>query len=78
MKNNKTNNFYRRIREVREDADQTQGEAAKKLNLYLTQYRRYENAETPVTADFIKNVAKLYDVSADYLLELTNKKTKIW
>lgn len=74
MKNNKVNTVYRRIREIREDNDNTQAEVAKKLNLHLTQYRRYEKSETPVTADFIKQFAILYNISADYILEITNKK----
>ena len=78
VKNNKVNTLYQRITDLREDADKTQAEIAKKLNLHLTQYRRYEKAETPVTADFIKNIAKLYNVSTDYVLGLTNDKRKFW
>lgn len=54
MKNNKINTFFQRITDLREDADKTQAETAKILNMHTTQYRRYEKAETPVTADFIK------------------------
>ena len=78
MKNNKVNTLYQRIRDLREDKDMTQKEVAQHINLLLTQYRRYEKAETPVTADFIKNISKLYNVSADYVLGLTNNKQKFW
>lgn len=76
--NNNPNTIYQRIRNLREDMDYTQAQVAKKLNLHLTQYRRYENALTTVTADFIVSIAKLYDVSTDYVLGLTNDKRKYW
>lgn len=78
MKNNKTNTLFQRIRDLREDRDYTQVQVAEKLNLHRTQYQRYENAITPVTADFIVSIAKLYDVSTDYVLGLTNDKRKYW
>ena len=76
--NNNTNTLYQRVRNLREDMDYTQAQVAEQLNLHLTQYRRYENALTTVTADFIVSIAKLYDVSTDYVLGLTNDKRKYW
>ena len=78
VKNNKINTEYQRIRDLREDSDRTQAEIAKCLDLYVTQYRRYEKAETTVTAEFIVKIAKLYNVSTDYILGLTNDKRKYW
>lgn len=78
MKNNKTNTLFQRIRDLREDMDYTQVQVAEKLNLHRTQYQRYESAITPVTADFIVNIARLYGVSTDYVLGLTNDKRKYW
>lgn len=78
MKNNKENTVYQRVTDLREDNDYSQADVAKILNLHLTQYRRYEKAETPVTADFIRNIAKLYNVSTDYVMGLTNDKRKFW
>lgn len=78
MKNNKENTSYQRVRDLREDMDMTQAQIAERLKLHLTQYRRYEKADTPVTADFIVNIAKIYNVSADYVLGLTNDKRKYW
>ena len=78
MKNNKENTLYQRVQDLREDMDYTQAQVAEKLNLHLTQYRRYEKANTPVTADFIKNIAQLYNVSTDYIMGLTNDKRKFW
>ena len=77
IKTNKINTVYQRITDLREDADKTQNEVAKDLNMHNTQYRRYEKAETPVTADFIVKIAKYYNVSADYILGLTNTIRKL-
>lgn len=78
MKNNKINKKYQRIRDLREDRDYTQAQAAKILGLHTTQYRRYENAETPIPAEFIEKIAILYNVSTDYILGLTNDMRKYW
>lgn len=78
MKKNKTNTLYQRVRDLREDMDYTQAQVAEILNLHRTQYTRYENAISPVPADFIVSIAKLYNVSTDYILGLTNDKRKLW
>lgn len=70
--------IYPRIKDLREDKDLTQAEVAKKLGLYTTQYQRYERAETTIPADIIADIAKLYDVSTDYILGLTNNPKKEW
>ena len=44
---------YQRIRDIREDKDLTQKSIADFLNLYLNQYRRYENGETTIVGDFV-------------------------
>lgn len=78
MKNNKVNTVYQRIADLRADKDKTQAEVARAMKMHVTQYRRYEKAETPVTADFIVKVAKYYEVSLDYVAGLTNSKKKFW
>ncbi|MBQ6634209.1 MAG: helix-turn-helix transcriptional regulator [Ruminococcus sp.] len=65
---------YQRIRDLREDQDWTQKQAAEKLFLHLTQYRRYECGESEVPLYIAINIAKLYGVSLDYVAGLTNKK----
>ena len=66
---------YRRVRDLREDADMTQKQAAEKLFLHLTQYRRYECGESEIPLHIAINIAKLYNVSLDYIAGLTDKKT---
>ena len=63
---------FSRLREVREDRDYTQKEIAEYLNMHTTQYQRYEPGESTVPADVIVALATLYEVSTDYLLELSD------
>ena len=67
-------NTYKRIRDLREDADMTQKQVAEKLFLQLTQYRRYECGESELPMNIAINIAKLYNVSLDYIAGLTNEK----
>ena len=67
-------NNYQRIRDLREDADMTQKQVAEKLFLQLTQYRRYECGESELPMNIAINIAKIYDVSLDYIAGLTNEK----
>ena len=61
---------YQRIRDIREDKDLTQQSIADFLNLYLNQYRRYENGETTIPVNILKKLSKFYKVSMDYLTEI--------
>lgn len=65
---------YQRIRDLREDADLTQKQVADKLYMHLTQYRRYECGESEVPLNIAINIAKLYNVSLDYIAGLSNEK----
>ena len=62
--------MYRRLRDMREDADKTQAELAAVLNVGQTTYSRYENGvlDIPLIA-----LARYYQVSTDYLLGLTDE-----
>ena len=76
MKNYKIEKY--RVRDLREDMDKTQKEVAEMLNMQLTTYGEYERQDRRVPADFIIKIAKLYNVSCDYVLGLTDDKNKKW
>lgn len=63
-------NYYKRIRELREDHDMTQQDVAKILGMKQPQYHRYENGYRDLPTDVICKLCLLYHVSADYILEL--------
>jgi transcriptional regulator with XRE-family HTH domain len=52
----------------------TQKQAAEKLFLHLTQYRRYECGESELPFHIAINIAKLYNVSLDYIAGMTDEK----
>ena len=64
--------YYKRIRELREDHDLTQRQLAKRLSMTQTQYFRYERGYRDVPTDILIALARLYNTSADYILELTD------
>lgn len=58
---------YPRIRDLREDADRTQGETAALLYMQREVYRRYETGEREPPCSVMIAIADLYGVSLDYL-----------
>ena len=68
--------YYRRIRDLREDSDMTQKQVADYLNMKQPQYNRYERGLRDVPSDVLIALAKLYNTSTDYILELSNDRDK--
>ncbi len=63
-----------RIRDLREDNDLTQENLARVLNISQAQYSRIETGENQITLDSLIRIAMFYNVSTDYILDLTNEK----
>ena len=63
---------YQRIRELREDADKSQSEVADMLHMKQQQYARYEKGVQEIPLHHFIALAKIYNVSLDYLAGLTN------
>ena len=64
--------MYQRIRELREDNDLLQIDVANLLNCTQVCYSYYENGKRDVPSDVLIRLAKLYNVSTDYILGLTD------
>lgn len=64
--------MYRRLKELREDRDLTQAQLSKYLNMSQTGYSKYETGENDGPTKILIELAKFYNVSVDYILELTN------
>ena len=62
-----------RIKKLREEQHIKQTEAAKALNLSVSAYCRYEYGEREPMAPTIAGMARLFGVSADYLLGLKDE-----
>ena len=64
--------YYKRIRELREDHDLTQRKLAELLQMKQPQYFRYEQGFRDIPTDILIKLSKLYNVSIDYMLEITD------
>lgn len=64
--------FYKRIRDLREDADKTQTEIANFLGTTAQYYGKYEKGERELPFSRAVKLADYYNVSLDYLAERTN------
>ena len=60
--------IYRRVRDLREDHDQTQKDIAQYLNMQVTVYQRYERGERELPLWAAIKLADYYKVSLDYLV----------
>ena len=66
--------MYPRLRDLWEDADMNQTQVAKYLDMSQTGYSKYETGENDIPTQVLIKLSKLYNVSVDYLLGLTDKK----
>lgn len=69
---------YQRLQDLREDKDLKQIEIAKLLDTTQKQYSRWETGEYQIPLDKVIYLARLYNVSIDYIVGLTNDKRKFW
>ncbi len=65
--------MYRRIRDLREDADLKQRDMAAYLNCSQVCYSHYELGKRDIPTDVLVRLSRYYGVSVDYLLELTDE-----
>ena len=65
-------NYAERIRALREDEDKTQDEIAKLLKVGQRTYCDYELGKTRIPVDSLIILAKLYNVSMDYICGLSD------
>ena len=66
--------YERIIRNLREDNDMTQKQVADYLGTSQTMYARYERGANELPIRHLLKLSKLYKVSTDYILGLTDKK----
>ncbi len=64
-----------RLKELREDNDLKQKDLADFLHIKQNTYSQYENELRQLPTDILIALAKYYNVSTDYILNLTNIKT---
>ena len=64
--------MFRRIRDLREDRDLTQKQLANALNCSQQVYSNYELGQRDVPTEILIKLSAFYQVSVDYILEISN------
>ncbi len=67
-------NYRERITELREDNDKKQKEIAEILGIKQSAYSKYEKGRTKIGVDDIIKLCIFYNISADYILGLSDEK----
>ena len=62
--------YYRRLRDLREDHDLTQNQLVEMLKMHKTTYTNYEQGKRELPFELAIRLAKIYNISLDYIAEL--------
>lgn len=68
--------YIDRLRALREDNDLTQEQVAQYLGTSQTMYARYERRASELPMRHFIHLCRLYNISADYLLQTTPDKKR--
>lgn len=68
------NEYIERIIEIRKEQGYSQKEIAELLNTTQQQYAKYEKGIQEIPTRRIIELAKIFNVTSDYILGLTNEK----
>lgn len=63
--------YTKRLRDLREDKDLKQEDIARILKITRQQYQLYESGKRKLPIDLLTELCKFYNVSADYILGLS-------
>ena len=66
--------MYRRIRDLREDADLRQQDLAAYLQCTQVSYSHYELGKRDIPTEVLVRLTRFYKTSTDYLLGLTDER----
>ena len=64
-----------RLKDIREDRDLSQKTVADLLNVRQNTYSQYESGKRQIPIESLIKLAVVYQVSVDYMLELTDTPT---
>ena len=68
---------YKRLNDLREDHELLQREVATILDITITQYSRWETGEFEIPFHNVIKLAKYYNVTIDFIAELTDTPSKL-
>lgn len=69
--------MYKRIRDLRKNRHLTQKQIGQILNMSQTGYNQYEIGKNDIPTKVLIELAKFYNTSIDYILELTDEQNHI-
>lgn len=69
--------YRKRLREVREDRDLSQSDVAKVLQKSQQGYSHIENGRAELKIDDLITLCRFYDLSADYMVGLTDRPNRL-
>ncbi len=69
--------YRERLRDIREDRDLTQTEIGIILNKSQQGYNHIENGRTELKIEDLIKLCRFYNLSADYIIGLSNKPTSL-
>lgn len=69
--------YYQRLRDLREDRDLKQSDISRILKMKQPQYNRYETGLRELPLHHLVTLCNFYNVSADYILGLTDEYKKL-
>ncbi|MBO5239630.1 MAG: helix-turn-helix transcriptional regulator [Lachnospiraceae bacterium] len=69
--------MFKHIRDLREDNDFKQSDIASRLGINQPQYQLYESGKRQIPVDILIQLSQIYNVSVDYLLDLTNSRNAV-
>lgn len=70
-------NYAQRLRDAREDKDLTQSDVAIILKTTQSYYAQYENGHRKLPIEHLITLCKYYNLSADYMLGLSDEPRQI-
>ena len=70
--------MYKRIRDLRLDADLNQTQVARILNMSQTGYSKYETGENDIPTQVLIKLANYYGTSIDYILGQTDNPKRLY
>lgn len=71
------NLYPKRLKEIRKEHNYTQDKIAKKLNTDNGVISRYESGKTLILTNFLREYAKIFNISSDYILGKIDEKIKL-
>ncbi len=64
--------YFKRIKELRELYEYTQAFVSRQLGIHPRTYCHYESGDREIPTQVLIKICKLYDVTCNYLLELSD------